>query len=625
MADYTLNFTVNGGKIEVAERYIAADSVDYIEAEFSFDKSWDELYKTAIFRKDENVYHVLILNDHCTVPFEVITEGTMYVSVFGEFDTTRATTGEVAVQVEKSGYVICEPKAATADPYAYFIEKAFEMKKACETAVTKTEKILSDVEKANSDVQSASFNVIEQKNQAVNAAIAAEAAKTGIEDVQAVVETARDEIKLYSEKTKEYAETVDSTTNSILNDLNDYINKIESSVEKASDLVNKADEARKSVEQALEIADGTNIFANVIKSNVKGTIIAANDVSSVQHNLKVSTDDKTIFTADTVCIEGCGVETPYKMSNEPTGQYDNGVTFCCDVSSRDVVSSEQEADTVLLKMIVYYNTGYAAQYDLITNKNISSGKICCYIPLIDGVEYFDGAVLVATSNLSEGSIELSNIRFVDGRPATIKLTGKNLLNLSNIAGKSVTLNEGTLTCGDDGGITGEGTPTGAVAFSGLPKLYYPNGIYTLSNSGEFKNICCVLYLCDINGKNLHLISSGENKIGGTFNTEDYPDYEYMTVEIKRNNNNIEMSGTAYFQLEANDMATEYEMFKQMQTVTANADGSVEGLTSISPSITLFSDSEDMTIQCEYNVDTKRYIDNKFSEIEQLIISSGGEK
>lgn len=75
-------------------------------------------------------------------------------------------------------------------------------------------------------------------------------------------------------------------------------------------------------------------------------------------------------------------------------------------------------------------------------------------------------------------------------------------------------------------------------------------------------------------------------------------------------------GTSFkeIQLEENSF-TKYEPYN-CKTVTANSDGSVEGLTSVSPNMTIFTDTEGVTINCTYNADTKKYIDNKIAELMQ---------
>lgn len=61
-------------------------------------------------------------------------------------------------------------------------------------------------------------------------------------------------------------------------------------------------------------------------------------------------------------------------------------------------------------------------------------------------------------------------------------------------------------------------------------------------------------------------------------------------------------------------AAEYEPFIASNEYTPTADGTVEGVTSLYPNTTLLTDTEGVTINCEYNIDIKKYIDNKIAEL-----------
>lgn len=74
------------------------------------------------------------------------------------------------------------------------------------------------------------------------------------------------------------------------------------------------------------------------------------------------------------------------------------------------------------------------------------------------------------------------------------------------------------------------------------------------------------------------------------------------------------------QIEFSDTPTEYKPYKEPQTATANSEGVVEGLVSLSPNMTLISDTEGVIINCTYNVDTKTYIDNKVLALQTAMVS-----
>lgn len=172
MAGYTVNFNINAGKIGADTSVITADSAEFVTASFSFDASWSGLYKTAVFRFGEKVYHVVLENDACKFPQEVLLNGMCYISVFGVLSSTRATTTEVGIEVEKSGFVKVEPAAQTPDPYNYFLQAATAQKQAAEAAA-------AEALESQNKAQLAATAATEQNNAAYqNAQSAAQSANS---------------------------------------------------------------------------------------------------------------------------------------------------------------------------------------------------------------------------------------------------------------------------------------------------------------------------------------------------------------------------------------------------------------------------------------------------------------
>ena len=62
------------------------------------------------------------------------------------------------------------------------------------------------------------------------------------------------------------------------------------------------------------------------------------------------------------------------------------------------------------------------------------------------------------------------------------------------------------------------------------------------------------------------------------------------------------------QIELGTTASAYESYIEPTTYTPNADGTVDGITSLSPTMTLLTDTEGTIIHCEYNVDIKKFIE-----------------
>lgn len=74
------------------------------------------------------------------------------------------------------------------------------------------------------------------------------------------------------------------------------------------------------------------------------------------------------------------------------------------------------------------------------------------------------------------------------------------------------------------------------------------------------------------------------------------------------------------QLEVSTAPTDYAAYVEPQSVTANADGTVEGLMSLSPNMTLSTDTDGVVINCQYYRDIDTYIDNLMIDV----ATSGGE-
>lgn len=99
------------GRLKIRES-AASDSIKFETIKFEFPASWEGLAKTAVFRSDAGTLSVVldgnnslcISENECYIPHEMLTGEEFTVSVFGENNDTRATAEASAVPVRKSGY-----------------------------------------------------------------------------------------------------------------------------------------------------------------------------------------------------------------------------------------------------------------------------------------------------------------------------------------------------------------------------------------------------------------------------------------------------------------------------------------------------------------------------------------
>ena len=88
-------------------------------------------------------------------------------------------------------------------------------------------------------------------------------------------------------------------------------------------------------------------------------------------------------------------------------------------------------------------------------------------------------------------------------------------------------------------------------------------------------------------------------------------YASVTVVVKEG---VTVSNVVFKpMLEVGESATAYEPYNGAEYAPA-ADGTVSDITSLSPNMTILTDTEGMIVECEYIRDTKKYIDRSVSGI-----------
>ena len=215
----------------------------------------------------------------------------------------------------------------------------------------------------------------------------------------------------------------------------------------------------------------------------------------------------------------------------------------------------------------------------------------------------------------------------------VKVQSKNLLPYP-FPETNITKNGGSFIAQPDGGVVLQGTPT---ALSSI-LLYQSNplateGLVTVSLTGDFKNAMFYFEIKDIDGNTLFTTQEYEAvtvDLGTVLNASQW------WIEIKRRQDNVEMSGTAYLQVEKGSVTTEYTPYVSPESViltrcekisedsepyngteyTPSADGIVN-VTSLAPNMTLFTDTNGVNIECEYNKDSNVVIQELIERIATL--------
>lgn len=98
---------------------IASGGENEVRIDVSFDSMWDGMGKTAIFYHEEKqVYHVVMVNDSCVIPREVLTEpGHLYFGLIGVDGASVRTTEVVVLEVAQGSITGLSPLEPLPDVY----------------------------------------------------------------------------------------------------------------------------------------------------------------------------------------------------------------------------------------------------------------------------------------------------------------------------------------------------------------------------------------------------------------------------------------------------------------------------------------------------------------------------
>ena len=345
-------------------------------------------------------------------------------------------------------------------------------------------------------------------------------------------------------------------------------------------------------EVTLEYAN--NIFAPAIKNSVSGTAVFANDVSDIEHNLEIKLRNQNLCPLESFVIESGGGAMPYDL---PAGL----VTVSFEIDEElSVPNFEGKLDVNKGVLLLGGRESVGSECEFNLSEN-GRHYLTVEVP-DDGNIYHLGIMVsgnVAIKNISarsDGKTEYSP-HISDFSNVTVSRYGKNLFD------KSIPYSHYTQIVGGYRYLkiwVGKGTTvTVSVAekyddSSGADYFYCrANGTQSGGDAGtHWLYYRGIPSMCQ---KSRTMVS--EDGYIALFLTNGA--YSFFKDEI---------------QVEINSTCSEYEQFIEQQIANSNANGEVEGITSLSTNMTVFANVDGAIIDLTYNADTKRYIDNKIAQI-----------
>lgn len=560
---------------------------------FTFDSEWDAYeLKTARFRftQDGVKKHIDVVfeGNECEVP--ILTQ-TALVKI-GVFAGNLRTTTPCSIFCEKS--IVCDsgvPDEPPSDVYNQLLEKCDEAVKTANEANERSKEAKDGVDNTLDEINTA----LEETNEAIqNANTAASNVHSGIEAAISAANAA------YGATDTAYSA---ATT----------------AFDAATDAKESTRNANDAADRATSVIDAMpNTFANALKGSASGEIVGITDISPIMHNVAVKAASKNLLPY------------PYLKTSAVTS---NGVTITPNEDGSIHVKGTSTAtsylklfDSVDLKDGVTYticdnSDNWAVYFAYLdetgtqrspgggSSTNVTSfiwkegyEQLGVYIQMLAG-KTVDETIYPMLCEGSYSTLPAWTPYVPDVSAATVKVLGKNLF-IENTDNWSIYY-------ASDKNRYGFAIP------SGLTKVTLSA---VLKSGYESVQVNMALYID--NGDGTYTQKSGKvfsgSKTEQVYQLEASKKYIFICLSSTTPSTIASLIDAYHWQLEIGD-ATPYEPYIEPTSYPIAADGTVEGVTSIYPNMTITTDTQGVKVDAVYNRD----INKAFAELQQALISLGG--
>lgn len=357
-----------------------------------------------------------------------------------------------------------------------------------------------------------------------------------------------------------------------------------------------------------------NTFSNAIKGNVSGKIVAMDDVSPVEHKVPVKLRSKNLipypyydttktekgvtFTDNgdgTITLNGTATgNSRFDFLRGSNAYFPNGTYTLSGISG----GSETKYYIQMFSGSNFYDSLSSGSMTVVTDGNLT--MITLYVKT--GATFNN---LVIKPQLEVGTASTEYTPYVaENTQVAVKSFGKNLIPYPYKA-TTITKDGVTFTDNGDGSVTLNGTSTNTVSFVLCQEIPFFSSYTGVSGSNKVvKEGLCM----SNRGVNTDKVGIAFEIWGGGI----------PTLIIFCNVGNTYNNAIVYPQIEVGDTPTEYELYKEGETVTTTISDGAE-LANIAPNMTISTDKEGVIVDAEYNKDANKVIE----KLTQAIISLGG--
>ena len=370
-------------------------------------------------------------------------------------------------------------------------------------------------------------------------------------------------------------------------------------------------------------------YANAVKGNLSGAVVFADDVSPVEHYPVITVHGKNLFNPDylvgTHSLDALSTwgniivdETGITKMLKPNTVYTLSFTAEC--------VKEVEYATFQFSGIgmILYNRGMEVnmgRYWSVSESDwLSLGETKSFTKTFTTPSTLDGWCVMGYTQRaldSDGNAVTNVLKFTDFQieegetateyeawldPSTVTVTryGKNLLKntLTDSSSCGVTRNVNA-----DGSITFTGTGTEVHGIGINASIHLPDGKYIIS--GGMNNLYLVIWGMSVETSSW--VSIAPDKGSGAEFVADSTLYSHYLAQYQ-GLSGVTYGHTSYPMIRAASVAdASYEAYKTPAQYTTAADGTVTGITTVSPTMTVLTDTAGAIVDVEYNRDTNKVI------------------
>ena len=376
---------------------------------------------------------------------------------------------------------------------------------------------------------------------------------------------------------------------------------------------------------ALAVKKAVGNASNAIKANASGEVIRVDDVSPIEHTAKAKVSGKNLAAIQRISnigtmdfsIDGNSVIIAPR-------EHIYGVRFTQDVLGLKVgttytasLGSVTDHANAWGWRVLYADGSYifsdgnkSIQYTFTPQKEVSAVQFYFGFPYTGNQE-----LVISNIQIEEGDTATEYEPYIDPTTVTLTRCGKNINEYPYYDTTEKTQNGLTFTCNEDGSLLINGTASAMTHYSFHPnyddeRVFIKKGTYTLSLHGRtISGLALTMIIGDSKGTSIRSETCNSN-LTITIEEDCYY-WLFITIDAGTFINAV----TVYPQIEVGGTATKFEKYNG-EVYTPNADGTLD-IVSVSPTMTLLTDTAGVNIDLVYNQDSNKAMENVNKDIKTL--------